>query len=120
MVFMEISNTYITGHFAEDQNDNKFTLLNPSDESIIGTLFCSSKEQVSSAIRVGLSMEKVSANLTIKERISILQEIHDEIINRKEELANAITLEMGAPITLTSSSHIQMGIDHLIKMIRVT
>lgn len=118
MVFMEISNTYITGHFAEDQNDNKFTLLNPSDESIIGTLFCSSKEQVSSAIRVGLSMEKVSANLTIKERISILQEIHDEIIIRKEELANAITLEMGAPITLTSSSHIQMGIDHLINTIR--
>ena len=115
---MEISNTYINGRFEEDQNNNKFSLLNPTDESTIGSLICSSKKQVDSAIKVGLSMEDISANLTKKERISILQEIHDGIILRKEDLAHAITLEMGAPINLTNSSHIQMGIDHLINTIK--
>ena len=115
---MEISNTYINGRFEEDQNNNKFSLLNPTDESTIGSLICSSKKQVDSAIKIGLLMENISANLTKKERISILQEIHDGIILRKEDLAHAITLEMGAPINLTSSSHIQMGIDHLINTIK--
>ena len=115
---MEICNTYINGRFEEDLNNNKFSLLNPTDESTIGSLICSGKKQVDSAIKAGLLMEDISANLTKKERISILHEIHDGIILRKEDLAHAITLEMGAPINLTSSSHIQMGIDHLINTIK--
>ena len=110
---MKISNTYISGLFVEESNNDHFDLLNPTDESKLGSLICSNKNQVNLAIDAALANEKLAATLTKEQRILILQEILDGVILRSEDLATAISLEMGAPINLSSSSHIQMGTDHL-------
>jgi aldehyde dehydrogenase (NAD+) len=47
--------------------------------------------------------------------LQVLQGIND----RKQELAEIISLEMGAPISLSKNAHIQMGIDHLENTINV-
>tara|TARA_B100000780_G_scaffold264291_1_gene218825 strand:+ start:907 stop:2322 length:1416 start_codon:yes stop_codon:yes gene_type:complete len=110
---MKISNTYINGLFCEEETDKKFELINPATESSYASLICSKEEQVDNAIGIALSNEDVAAGLKVVERIEILNEILNGLNERSLELANAITLEMGAPIKLTSSAHIQMGVDHL-------
>ena len=113
---MQISNTYIKGSFY-DEVGTSFDLINPANETQYGSLICSTKEQVHEAINNALEKEKVAASLSVAKRILILNEILDGINLRRQELAEAMTLEMGAPISLTSSSHIQMGTDHLINTI---
>ena len=110
---MKISNTYINGFFCNDETGKNFELINPSTESSYASLICSKEEQVDNAIGIALSNEDVAAGLKVVERIEILNEILNGLNERSLELANAITLEMGAPIKLTSSAHIQMGVDHL-------
>ena len=110
---MKISNTYINGFFCNDETGKNFELINPSTESSYGSLICSNEEQVNNAIDIALSNEDTAANLKISQRIEILHQILNGLNDRSSELSNAITLEMGAPIKLTSSAHIQMGVDHL-------
>jgi len=110
---MKISNTYINGVFCDEETGKNFELINPATESNYASLICSNKEQVNNAISIALSNEDVAAGLKVVERIEILNQILNGLNDRSLELANAITLEMGAPIKLTTSAHIQMGADHL-------
>jgi aldehyde dehydrogenase (NAD+) len=52
-------------------------------------------------------------------RKNILLQVLQGINDRKQELAEIISLEMGAPISLSKNAHIQMGIDHLENTINV-
>jgi aldehyde dehydrogenase (NAD+) len=110
---MKISNTYINGVFCDEETGKNFELINPATESNYASLICSNEEQVNNAISIALSNEDVAAGLKVVERIEILNQILNGLNDRSLELANAITLEMGAPIKLTTSAHIQMGADHL-------
>ena len=114
---MKISNTYIAGNLIDEPTGKKFNLINPANENQYGTLICSSVDQVNLAVKTAKENEKVAANISIDKRIDILQSINDQIKTKSKEFAEAMTLEMGAPITLTSNAHIQMGIDHLINTI---
>ena len=116
---MKISNTYINGEIDNKDTGINFQLINPSNEEDVGSLICSSEEQINKAVISAKNAQENSENLSIKERIYILEQIIDGIELNKEELANAMTLEMGAPIKLTASAHIQMGLDHLINTINV-
>ena len=116
---MKISNTYINGEIDNKDTGINFQLINPSNEEDVGSLICSSEEQINKAVISAKNAQENSENLSIKERIYILEQIIDGIELNKEELANAMTLEMGAPIKLTTSAHIQMGLDHLINTINV-
>ena len=115
---MKISNTYIAGRLIDEPTGINFNLINPANENQYGTLVCSSVDQVNQAVESAKENEKVAANLSIDKRIDVLQSINDQIEAKRKEFAEAITLEMGAPITLTSNAHIQMGTDHLINTIR--
>ena len=88
---MKISNTYINGLFVDESNNDHFDLLNPADESKLGSLICSNKNQVNSAIDAALANEKLASSLTKEQRILILQEILDGVILRSEDLAAAIS-----------------------------
>ena len=114
---MKISNTYIAGNLIDEPTGKNFNLINPANENQYGTLVCSSVDQVNHAVQSAKENEKVAANISIDKRIDILQSINDQIKTKSKEFAEAMTLEMGAPITLTSNAHIQMGIDHLINTI---
>ena len=114
---MKISNTYIAGNLIDEPTGKNFNLINPANENQYGTLVCSSVDQVNQAVKSAKENEKVAANISIDKRIDILQSINDQIKTKSKEFAEAMTLEMGAPITLTSNAHIQMGIDHLINTI---
>jgi len=116
---MKISNTYINGEIDTKDTGITFKLINPSNEEHYGALICSSEQQISNAIMAAKNAQQISESLSVKQRINILEQIIDGIELHKEELANAITLEMGAPIKLTNSAHIQMGLDHLINTINV-
>ena len=115
----KINNTFINGSFIQNKQKTYFDLINPSSEDIYGKLECTSIQNLEKAILSACNAEEECANLSIDNRKNILLQILDGIIERREELAEIITLEMGAPINLSKNAHIQMGIDHLKNTIKI-
>ena len=115
----KINNTYIDGKFVENNQKIYFDLINPASEDIYGKLECTSIQNTEKAILSASAAEKVCANLSINNRKNILLQILEGIIERRQELAEIISLEMGAPINLSKKAHVQMGIDHLENTIKI-
>jgi aldehyde dehydrogenase (NAD+) len=115
----KINNTYIDGKFVENNQKIYFDLINPASEDIYGKLECTSIQNTEKAILSASAVEKVCANLSINNRKNILLQILEGIIERRQELAEIISLEMGAPINLSKKAHVQMGIDHLENTIKI-
>ena len=108
-----IDNTYINGRFVSSSSDNYFELINPANEEPYARLRCSNALELEEAIQSSFSTQTECANLSIDERKNILSQILSGILNRRDEIGEIITLEMGAPISLSKNAQIQMGIDHL-------
>jgi aldehyde dehydrogenase (NAD+) len=71
------------------------------------------------AINSAYINQRNCSDLSILNRKNILLQVLQGINDRKQELAEIISLEMGAPISLSKNAHIQMGIDHLKNTINV-
>ena len=54
----------------------------------------------------------VAANLSLTERKTILQEILDGMMERRSDLAQAISEEMGAPLWLSNVAQVTSGLSH--------
>ena len=115
----KINNTFIDGKFVENNQKIYFDLINPASEDIYGKLECTSIQNTEKAILSASAAEKVCANLSINNRKNILLQILEGIIERRQELAEIISLEMGAPINLSKKAHVKMGIDHLENTIKI-
>ena len=116
---IKVNNTYINGSFQKSEYISYLDLINPSNEEIYAVLECTSVNDLEKAIHAAFIAQKVCMNLSIDERKHILSQILTGIIARRDEIAEMITLEMGAPINLSKNAHIQMGIDHLENTIHV-
>jgi aldehyde dehydrogenase (NAD+) len=115
----KVSNTYINGQFIENNSNLYFELFNPANEEQYGTLLCSTTKDLESAINSAYINQRNCSDLSILNRKNILLQVLQGINDRKQELAEIISLEMGAPISLSKNAHIQMGIDHLENTINV-
>jgi aldehyde dehydrogenase (NAD+) len=115
----KVSNTYINGQFIENNSNLYFELFNPANEEQYGTLLCSTTKDLEKAINSAYINQRNCSDLSILNRKNILLQVLQGINDRKQELAEIISLEMGAPISLSKNAHIQMGIDHLENTINV-
>ena len=116
---IKVNNTYINGSFQKPDSISYLDLVNPSNEEIYGVLECTSVHDLEKAIHAAFIAQSVCMNLSVAERKNILSQILTGIVKRREEIAEMIILEMGAPINLSKNAHIQMGIDHLENTIHV-
>jgi|SaaInlLV_10m_DNA_1039704.scaffolds.fasta_scaffold14569_3 aldehyde dehydrogenase (NAD+) len=116
---IKVNNTYINGSFQKPDSISYLDLVNPSNEEIYGVLECTSVHDLEKAIYAAFIAQSVCMNLSVAERKNILLQILTGIVKRREEIAEMIMLEMGAPINLSKNAHIQMGIDHLENTIHV-
>ncbi|NYN82376.1 aldehyde dehydrogenase family protein, partial [Salmonella enterica] len=49
---------------------------------------------------------------SVEERKQLLDRIVEEYKNRKQDIIEAITAELGAPLTVSENVHYQMGLQH--------
>jgi len=79
-------------------SDDRIDVINPYDDSVVGTVPAASREQVRNAIE---SAEQAAeeTSLTAYERYELLSIAADHLEDRVEELAEVITNEQGKPIS---------------------
>jgi acyl-CoA reductase-like NAD-dependent aldehyde dehydrogenase len=87
---------YIAG--AEVRTADARAVELPYDGSVVGTIFEAHQEQIDAAIEAAAGAAHAMRETTLDERSTILRRAHDKLLERKEEMALAVSSETGKPI----------------------
>ncbi len=90
----------INGEWVRAIRESSLQVRNPYNQELLGTIPKATRQQVDNAIQSAQEAFKITKNFPAHKRALILEHTSDIIKERKEELAQTITLESGKPIKL--------------------
>lgn len=93
----EINKIYINGEFVTPHGTEILELLNPTTKEVITKVTLADEKDTQCAIAAAKTAFKTYSKSSIEERIGILQRLHDAVVERTEEMTNAVIEEYGAP-----------------------
>jgi len=91
---------------------NAFDVINPATEEAFAQISMGSKADVDKAVAAAKAAFPIFSKWSVYDRIALLERIIDLYKKRCDEVAMVISLEMGAPITLSRGSQAAVGITH--------
>ncbi|MCG9855455.1 aldehyde dehydrogenase family protein [Staphylococcus argenteus] len=105
---------YINGEWVNSNINETIEVINPATEEVIGKVAKGNKEDVDRAVEAADSVYLEFRHMPVKERQELLDKIVKEYENRKDDIVQAITDELGAPLSLSERVHYQMGLNHFV------
>jgi aldehyde dehydrogenase (NAD+) len=104
---------YIDGQWVDPVRPNPFDVENPATEQISGKISLGSAADVDVAVNAARRAFASWSQSTREERLDLLQAILAEYQKRADDLAEAVTEEIGAPASLAAGPQVFLGIGHL-------
>jgi len=104
---------YINGDWVTPNSKIEFPVSNPANNSQVGTIILGNQADVDNAVAAAKEAFKTYSKTTKEDRLKLLNNLLKITKERFEELAQAITTEMGAPITMSREAQADAGIGHL-------
>ena len=104
---------YIDGAWIEPASNTEFPVLNPATEQQIGVITLGNEDDVNRAVAAAKAAFETYSRTTKEERLALLENLLEVTKARMEELAQAMTAEMGAPITMSRSPQADSAVEHL-------
>jgi aldehyde dehydrogenase (NAD+) len=104
---------YVGGEWTKSTATEDIEVFNPATGTSIGTIPAGGDADVDVAVRAAAKAGSSWARTAVDERVELLRRILDGYSARRDELAAAITSEMGAPVTLSRGAQTAAGIGHL-------
>ena len=104
---------YINGKWVTPNSKIEFPVLNPANNSQVGTIILGNQVDVDNAVAAAKEAFKTYSKTTKEDRLKLLNNLLKITKERFEELAQAITTEMGAPITMSREAQADAGVGHL-------
>ncbi len=110
---------YIDGKWVSPTEPHDFTVTNPATEEPIATISLGSAVDVDKAVAAAKKAFESYAETTVDERSALLQRIVEVYKSHLDEMAATISLEMGAPISLSRAAQAPAGLAHLLETVKV-
>ena len=110
---------YIDGSWIEPNVPAALDVIDPSTEERFATISTGSVADVDRAVAAARAAFRDFAWSDRQERIDLLRQIMDVYDRRQEDLAIAISREMGAPLKFARDIQVGIGRAHLKKMVEV-
>lgn len=104
---------YIDGQWVEPVELNVIDVENPANEQVSGKIALGAAADVDHAVTAARRAFVAWSQSSRAERLELLQAILTEYQRRAEDLAAAVTEEMGAPVGLASGPQVGLGLGHL-------
>ena len=104
---------FIGGEWVEPDSSSEFPVLNPATEERIGTIVLGNGADVNRAVAAAAAAFETYSRTTREERLALLHRLLEESEARLEDLARAMTAEMGAPITMSREAQADAAVGHL-------
>ena len=115
----ECTQFYIDGQWVDPVEENTVAVENPATEQTIGHISFGTAADVDKAVVAARRAFESFSQTSKEERLTLLRAIQAEIETRKEELATAVSDEMGAPLSLANGPHVGLLAGHCQKAIEV-
>ena len=103
---------YINGEWVDSASGETIEVINPATEEVIGSVAKGNEEDVNKAVEAADNVYLDFRHSTVEYRRDLLDKIVKEYENRKEDIVQAITDELGAPLSVSEKVHYQMGLNH--------
>jgi aldehyde dehydrogenase (NAD+) len=104
---------YINGKWITPVSNSQMQVINPSNEEVIGTILLATKEDVDRAVQAAKSAFETYSRTAKSERLAFLNKLLEITKDRLGEMAQAISTEMGAPITMALNQQADSAVGHL-------
>ena len=104
---------YINGSWAKPAKPNDLNVIDPSTEEVCATISLGSEEDVNIAVEAAKNSFLTWWNTPKDKKLKLLENLLDIYINRSNEMAEAISTEMGAPKDWSKNQQSQSGEDHI-------
>ena len=100
---------YINGQWVDPSNKNDFEVINPSDESVCAIISLGSQEDTDAAVSAARAALPMWSSSSKEERIALLERLYAIYQRRMDEMAEVISIEMGAPIDFSKAAQAPSG-----------
>jgi aldehyde dehydrogenase (NAD+) len=110
---------YIGGKWVEPASGDRLEVIDPSTEQPFTQIAAANQADVDRAVAAGRAAFPSYAQSTREERIALLERILAGFQAKKEALSQAMSREMGVPITAARNTHFPSGPAHLTETIKV-
>ncbi|KFG66552.1 aldehyde dehydrogenase family protein [Microvirga sp. BSC39] len=110
---------YIDGQWVAPEGRDGIEVTNPATEETVATIAAGGPADVDRAVAAARRAFATYAQTSREERLDLLGKIVAIYRKRTDELAEAISTEMGAPLAFARERHVPAGLGHLTRAIEV-
>lgn len=111
-------NQYIDGRWVASDGGKRHDVINPATEQPCTEITLGSAADVDAAVNAARRAFESFSQTSVDERVALLETITAEYKNRAQDIAEAIALEMGCPISIARTAQVGSGIGHLAAAIK--
>ncbi|MEI4480744.1 MULTISPECIES: aldehyde dehydrogenase family protein [unclassified Phyllobacterium] len=104
---------YINGEWVDPLQPNDLEVLNPATEKPIAVISMGTAADVDRAVAAAKKAFESYSRTSVEERLALLEKLLAVYRRRYDEMARTITLELGAPITMSTQQQADVGVGHL-------
>ncbi len=110
---------YINGSWVDPIEGRDHHVINPSNEEAVTLISLGGQADTDAAVAAAKAAFPTWMATPPSERIALLEKLYEVYKSRVEDLAQAMSLEMGAPIDMARTQQVGVGRTHLKEFIRV-
>ena len=104
---------YIDGRWVDPIDGVEHRVVNPSTEQAVAVISLGGQSDVDRAVSAAKCALPTWMATPAKDRIALVSNLYEIYKTRAEDLARAMSLEMGAPIDMARSQQVGAGLSHL-------
>jgi len=110
---LEKRDFYINGKWTAPASPHDFDVINPSNEEVCAVISIGAEADTNAAVAAAKTAFASWSLSSKKERVALVEEILKQYVARLDDMAEAISLEMGAPIEMARNSQATCGDWHI-------
>ena len=115
---LDKKNFYINGQWVKPSSSEEIKVIDPATEDVCAVIALGNKEDIDSAVKAAKEAYESWAFSSKEERIKLLEKLYENYKKRWADIAEAITLEMGAPKNFASKLQTGTGASHIKSFIK--
>jgi aldehyde dehydrogenase (NAD+) len=104
---------YVNGHWVDPAQARDLAVENPSTEELVATISLGAAADVDRAVAAAKAAFPAYSRVSVEERIALMENLLQCYMDRYDEMAVAISVEMGAPITFATQAQADCGRGHI-------
>jgi len=104
---------YINGEWVDPDTRGIIEVINPANEEPCAQISAGNSHDVDKAVEAAREAFHVYSLWSVDQRIALLEKVLEFYHSNYDEIAKAISMEMGAPLNLARGAQTQAGVNHI-------